>query len=467
MLRSIFLPVKEDFANVCTNLVTLEDKEGGRCLLDVQEIKNRVCQSIDEHSAQIVDFVREAEKNPELGYKEFKTAAAVAKFLSDLGYSCREGLAVTGIKTSLKPDAVGPNVAILGELDAVTCPDSPNADPQTGAAHACGHNLQIGAMLGAALGLKLAGVADELGGNVTFMAVPAEEYVEIAFRQQLRDQGKIRYLGGKQELVYRGEFDDVDIAMMVHADKESPEPSVNLSESSNGFVGMTIQYVGKEAHAAGAPDQGINALNAAMLGMMGVHALRETFREQDIVRVHPIITKGGDLVNIVPADVRMETYVRAKTMSAIDATYAKVTRALRAGGDAVGAETIIHTIPGYLPITACQDLSELFGANAAQLLPVDKIIKSGHFGGSTDMGDISHIIPSLHPFTGGTCGNHHTKEFKASDYVAACVVPAKLLAMTVIDLLADQAAKAKEIKANFKPILSKTEYLALLDKYFS
>ena len=83
------------------------------------------------------------------------------------------------------------------------------------------------------------------------------------------------------------------------------------------------------------------------------------------------------------------------------------------------------------------------------------------------MGDISHIIPSLHPFTGGTCGNHHTKEFKASDYVAACVVPAKLLAMTVIDLLADQAAKAKEIKANFKPILSKTEYLALLDKYFS
>ena len=435
--------------------------------MDVTEIKKKVCQTIDAHANQIAEFVREAEKNPELGYKETKTAAAVAKFLSELGYSCREGLALTGVKTSLKPDATGPNVAIIGELDAVVCPDSPAADPQTGAAHACGHNLQLGAMLGAALGLKLADVAGELGGNVSFMAVPAEEYVEIAFRQQLRDQGKIKYLGGKQELVHLGEFDDVDIAMMVHADKESPDPSVNLPESSNGFVGMTIQYVGKEAHAAGAPDQGINALNAAMLGMMGVHALRETFRDQDIVRVHPIITKGGDLVNIVPADVRMETYVRAKTMSAIDATYGKVTRALKAGGDAVGAETIIHTIPGYLPLSCCQTLNDLFGVNAGEFMAADKIVRSGHFGGSTDMGDISHIIPSLHPFTGGICGNHHTKEFKAADYIAACVIPAKLLAMTAIDLLADQAAKAKEIQANYKPLLTKTEYLALLDKYFS
>lgn len=435
--------------------------------MDIAEIKSKVCRSIDEHAEKIIEFTKKVEMQPELGYKETKTAAAVAAFLADLGYSCREGLAVTGVKASLKPDGKGPNVAIIGELDAVVCPDSPTADPVSGAAHACGHNLQLGAMLGAALGLKISGVSAELGGNVSFMAVPAEEYVEIAFRQQLREQGKIRYLGGKQELVYRGEFDDVDIAMMIHADKDSPGPSVNLSESSNGFVGMTIQYVGKEAHAAGAPDQGINALNAAMLGMMGVHALRETFRDQDIVRVHPIITKGGDLVNIVPADVRMETYVRAKTMAAIDATYTKVTRALKAGGDAVGAETRIRTIPGYLPLASCPELNALFGENALQFMPADKVVRSGHFGGSTDMGDISHIIPSVHPFTGGISGNHHTKEFKASDYASACLIPAKLMAMTAIDLLANQAAKALEVKQNFKPLLTKTEYLALLDKYFS
>jgi amidohydrolase len=435
--------------------------------MDKQLLKDRVCQVIDEHAQEIIRVAMEIEKTPELGFKESKTAAAVTSFLNGLNFSCQEGLAVTGVKAQLKPGATGPNVAVIGELDAVICPDSPAADPSTGAAHACGHNLQLGAMLGAALGLKLAGIADSLAGNVTFMAVPAEEYVEIAFRQQLREQGKIRYLGGKQELVYRGEFDDVDIAMMIHAEKDAPAGRVGLCETCNGFIGMTVQYVGKEAHAAGAPHEGINALNAAMIGLMGVHALRETFRDQDIVRVHPIITKGGDLVNTVPADVRLETYVRARTMKAIEGTYGKVTRAFKAGGDSVGAETHIHTIPGYLPLNCMPALNDVFRANALAVLPEDSVVESGHFGGSTDMGDISHLLPTIHPFTGGACGALHTKEFHAVDYAAACVLPAKLMAMTVIDLLADNAATANQITANFQPVLTKTEYLALLDKYFS
>ena len=440
---------------------------GGMIALILQELKNQVYRTIDDNAAQIVQLTQELERTPELGFKETKTAAAVAKFLGDAGYVCREGLALTGVKTSLNPGAAGPNVAVIGELDAVVCPDSPTADPLTGAAHACGHNLQLGAMLGAALGLKLSGIAGSLAGNVTFMAVPAEEYVEIEFRQQLRKQGKIRYLGGKQELVHRGEFDDIDLAMMVHADKDAPGPRIGLCDTCNGFIGMTIQYVGKEAHAAGAPHEGINALNAAMIGLMGVHALRETFRDQDIIRVHPIITKGGDLVNIVPADVRMETYVRARTMSAIEGTYGKVARALKAGGDSVGAQTHIHTIPGYLPLACCAPLNDVFRRNALSLLPSDCVVENGHFGGSTDMGDISHILPSIHPFVGGVCGAHHTKDFHATDHAAACLLPAKIMAATVIDLLADNAVCANQIRQNFRPVLTKAEYLALLDKYFS
>ena len=435
--------------------------------MNKQQLKDLVCQAIDEHAQQIVQVAQEIGKTPELGFKETKTAAAVSKFLGDLNYSCQQGLALTGVKAQLKPGAAGPNIAVIGELDAVICPDSPAANPETGAAHACGHNLQLGAMLGAALGLKLAGIADSLAGNVTFMATPAEEYVEIAFRQQLREQGKIRYLGGKQELIYRGEFDDIDIAMMIHADKDAPAGRVGLCETCNGFVGMTVQYIGKEAHAAGAPHEGINALSAAMIGLMGVHALRETFRDQDIVRVHPIITKGGDLVNTVPADVRLETYVRARTMKAIEGTYGKVTRAFKAGGDSVGAETHIRTIPGYQPLNCMPELNEVFRANALAMLPGECVVDSGHFGGSTDMGDVSHLLPSIHPFTGGVCGALHTKEFNAVDYGFACVQPAKLMAMTVIDLLADNASSAKQIKQNFRPVYTKAEYLALLDKYFS
>ncbi|WP_312198496.1 peptidase dimerization domain-containing protein [Anaerospora hongkongensis] len=434
--------------------------------MNANELKKLVCQAIDNHAEQIIAYAQQVEQNPELGFKEIQTARQTADFLTSLGYSCREEIAVTGLKTSLKSTAAGPNIAILGELDAVICPDSAKANPLTGAAHTCGHHVQLGVMAGTALGLKLAGIADELHGNVTFMAVPAEEFIEIAYRSKLRAEGKIHFLGGKQELIYRGEFDDIDIAMMVHSAKNAPQASISIGESSNGFIGKTIQYLGKEAHAAEAPQQGINALNAAMLGLMGIHALRETFYDQDIVRVHPIITKGGDLVNSVPADVRLETYVRAKTMAAIDATHHKVDRALKAGGDAIGAQTIIHTLPGYLPLHCPQALNDLFSDNARQFMPDEQIIQVGHFGGSTDMGDVSHLMPTIHPYVGGATGSLHVRDFSVVDYDAACIIPAKIMAMTVIDLLSGQAEQAQTILKDFTPLLTKEEYIQLLNSYY-
>lgn len=434
--------------------------------MNVKELKKIVCKTIDENSHKIIDFAKKIEQTPELGYKEIKTSRLAIDFLKDLNISYREGLAVTGVKAKLKEKSSGPNVAILGELDAVLCLDSPIADPITGAAHACGHHLQLAAMMGAALGLKIGNLAPYLEGNVTFMAVPAEEYVEIAYRSKLREEGKIHYLGGKQELIYQGEFDDIDIAMMIHAAKDCPESSVAVGETSNGFIGKNIQYVGREAHAADAPENGVNALNAAMLGLMGIHALRETFRDQDVVRVHPIITKGGDLVNSVPADVRLETYVRAKTMSAIDETHEKIDRALKAGGDAIGAQTIIKTIPGYLPLNCSSTLNDLFASNAEAFIPQERIINAGHFSASTDMGDVSHLMPVIHPFVGGVRGALHARTFKVEDYYTAAVIPAKLMAMTVIDLLCDGANKGKQILADFKPLYTKEEYIKTLEKYF-
>ena len=291
--------------------------------------------------------------------------------------------------------------------------------------------------------------------------------MELAYRKKLIEEGKLHFLHGKGELIYRGEFADIDMAMQIHADKNMPEATVSIGQSSNGFIGKTIQYVGKTAHAADAPDQGINALNAAMLGIMGINALRETFREKDVIRVHPIITKGGDLVNSVPADVRIETYVRAKTMDAIDATQAKVDAALKAGGDAVGAQTIIETLPGQLPLVCNAAMNELFVANAKLVNPEVAIKDAGHFSASTDMGDVSHLMPVIHPFIGGTNGLLHTKDFCVVDYRDAVLLPAKTFAMMIIDLLADEAKKAKDILTGYKPILSREEYVKKLDGYFN
>ncbi|MBM7870971.1 amidohydrolase [Clostridium pascui] len=430
-------------------------------------LKKIVCDIIDENVDKIKNLALAIENEPELGFKETETSNKVCDFFKELNISYENNLAITGVKGKLKASGNGPNVAILGELDGVICFDSDKANKITGASHTCGHNLQIASMLGAALGLKLSNIENQLCGNVTFMAVPAEEYIEISYRQKLKEEGKLHFLSGKQELIYRGAFDDVDIAMMVHALKNSPEPTVAIGKSSNGFVGKTVQYIGKAAHAAEAPHEGVNALNAAMLGIMGINALRESFRDEDSIRVHPVITKGGDTVNSVPSDVRMETYVRANSVDAITVTNEKVDRALLGGGFAMGAQTIIETIPGHMPLKASLPLNSIFKENAQKLLPEDRIIDAGHFAASTDMGDISNLIPSIHPFIGGVSGALHTKDFKVEDFNAAVILPAKLMAMTIIDLLYGDAEEAKYLMNCYTPTFkNKEDYIKFLEDRF-
>ncbi len=434
--------------------------------MDKEQLKQKACAAIDAHAEKIRAICASINDEPELGFKEVKTAAKVADFMRSIGLNPQTGLAVNGVKGRAKGGKPGPTAAVLGELDAVGCPTNPKADPVTGAAHACGHNMQISTMLGAACGIVTSGVLEELAGDVVFFAVPAEEYIELEYRKKLIEEGKIHFLSGKGQLIYEGAFDDIDMAMQMHSEKNCPKPTVSIGESSNGFVGKTVQYVGKTAHAADAPDEGINALNAACLGILAINSLRETFREKDVVRVHPIITKGGDFVNSVPSDVRLELYVRAKTMEAIDKTHTRVDAALKSGGDAVGAQTIIETLPGMFPLSCNKRMNELFAENAKIAYPDVEIRDAGHFSASTDMGDVSHLMPAIHPFIGGTDGLLHAPDFHMVDFNAAVILPAKAFAMMLIDLLYDDAKEAKEILAGFKPILTKEEYIAKLEGYF-
>jgi amidohydrolase len=432
--------------------------------IDRTALKREVCDLIDAAAPEIERLAVSVRDEPELGYKETKTAAKIAAFFRGIGIEPEEGRALTGVRARLTGRGNGPTIAILGELDAVICQDAPQADPVTGAAHTCGHFLQLGMLMAAARALKGVWEKADLAGNVVFFAVPAEEYVEIEYRNRLREEGKLHFLGGKQELIHRNEFAGIDMAMMAHSLGATPGPVIQLGESSNGFIGKLIRYTGKAAHAAASPDEGVNALNAAMLGLMGVHALRETFRDDQHIRVHPIITKGGDLVNVVPADVRLETYVRGKTMDAIIEVSDKVDRAFAAGGHAIGAETTIRTIPGYLPLTSPKALNELFAENALFARPDLKVLAGSHFTASTDAGDLSHIMPVVHPFMGGVGGALHGAGFSVEDFSLAALVPAKAMALSALDLLWDGAAKARAILADFKPLLTRERYIELLDK---
>lgn len=416
--------------------------------MEIYELKKRAFDYIDSISEKIIGHGKRIMEMPELGYREVKTSAYVKDEMEKLGLTDMREVALTGVSSRLR-GTDGARVCVIGELDAVLTADHPMADKQTGAAHSCGHNIQIAQMLGCADALKNSGVAEYLAGDVTFLAVPAEEFVELEYRNLLRGDGKVEELSGKKELIAKGFFDDITCAMMVHAQPNAPEASCYIDCKSLGFVAKKIRFIGKAAHAGGAPHEGINALNAAMAAMMCIHAMRETFRDEDKIRVHPIITKGGDLVNVVPSDVTMETYVRGATPAAIEDACFKVDRAIRGAAYALGAEVEIEDHGSYAPL--CQDaaLGELFENNALQFVEADRIYHGVDMVGSTDMGDLSLCIPSIQPTFGGYVGGAHSREFCSVDDYVTHILPCKIMTATVIDLLANGAETAIKIKNEY------------------
>jgi amidohydrolase len=426
------------------------------------ELKRAVCEAIDRHANAIIDLGETILRSPETGFNEAKTAALVARQMEALGLAPRTGLALTGVQGRLSGRIGGPRLALIAELDSLRTSDHPLADPATGAAHSCGHNAQIAGMLGAAIGLTGAKIAEHVAGEIIFFAVPAEEFIDVEERLGRVARGEIEFMLGKQELVAKGHFDDIDMAMMIHTGSASAGKARSaIADSSNGALVKQVRFLGRAAHAGGAPQLGINALSAAMIAMNAIAAQRETFWERDTIRIHPIITKGGDAVSVVPAEVTMETFVRGGSLEAILDANRKLDRCLRAGAMAMGAAVEIQTIPGYLPQRNDKRLGRIFGENVEAIFGPDTFQNSGHRTGSTDMGDLAHLMPVIHPYVVAAEGHAHAADWRINEPQHGYVTPAKLLAMTAIDLLYGDAAPAREVLGKFEPAMTKDAYLSL------
>jgi amidohydrolase len=426
-------------------------------------IEAGILKKIDENREAITAFGRDLYTHAELGFKEFRTAGKFVEQLRALNLPVVEtGLALTGVKGYLKPRGPGLTLALIGELDALRIPSHRYANPETQAAHCCGHHAQLTGVIGAAAALADPAVREALGGNVVFFAVPAEEYGEIAFKNQLKEEGKIRYGGGKSELIRIGAFDDITLSIVHHSSGEGISVG---NGSSNGFVSKVIRILGRAAHAAAAPHLGINALNAAALGHTALQYQRETFRDEDHVRVHPIITKGGDLVNVIPDEVVLEALVRGRNTGAILDADRKTSRAYKAGAEALGAGYEIETMPGYLPQIPGEADSAL--VEAVKLAAPGKEFKlidaSYHGGGSTDVGDLQHIQPVLTFQTGGVAGTFHGSDFDITDEDEAYILTAKIFALGAYRLLKDNAVRAKEAVERRRPVFTKESYIEFME----
>ena len=422
-----------------------------------------ILQTIENQKDRILAAERWIWKHPETGYREWKTHAYLKEQYEALGCRLKEFGDIPGFYTDFDTGRPGPTFAFFGELDSLIVPTHPECDPETGAVHACGHHCQSAGLLGMAIGLSSPGALDGLCGRIRLIAVPAEELIELEYRQRLKDSGRIRFFGGKQELLARGLLDDVDLTMMIHTG------GMNGFFCGDGNIGCMIkQYTfrGVAAHAGGSPHNGVNALYAANLAMNAANALRETFKDSDHVRFHPIITAGGSAVSSIPDCVTVESYIRAGTIPAIVQYNEKINRAFAAAAAAIGCTLTIKDLHGYAPRINYPGMKELVTEAAREILPPEKISAPHYIGtGSTDMGDISCVIPSASANIGGWVGHAHGNDLYITDPYLATVVSAKIQVLSAVRMLENDAAAAKKILAEEKPLYgSIPEYLDTVEK---
>ena len=423
---------------------------------------NEIWQSVEKYKYLILEAERYIWRHPETGYREVKTSKYMEEKFRELGYDDLVMAGdIPGFYTVVDTGREGPEVLILAELDSVICPNHKDADPETGAAHACGHHAQCAALLGIAGALKEPQVLQELCGRIRLCAVPAEELLELEYRTELKKKGVIRYYGGKGEFLSRGYFDGVDIAFMVHT-----STGFAVRKGSVGCVAKKITYKGRAAHGAYAWN-GSNALYAATQGISAVNAIRETFKDEDKIRFHPIVTYGGEAVNVIPDRVSLESYVRGATFEAIKNENRKVNRALVGAALSLGANVEIEDFPGYAPLYNDKGMIEIAKDAAALVLPDCPFAADDHMNsGSTDMGELCGLMPTLHPYMAGAVGTCHGEDFRIEDPYLACVMSAKWQIAMLALLLGDGATRAEQILADFKPrFASKEEYLAYVDSF--
>ena len=424
----------------------------------IDETGQYILDLINGNREKIIAFAEDIAAHPEPGYEEVRTSQKTAELLKNLGYEVIEQLARTGVKGQ-KYIKKGPVLTVIGELDAIGCHTHPKADPHTGVAHACGHHAQMAAMMGCAIAMADPRVQEQLGGSVNFLAVPAEEYIDADKRAKLKREG-IEFCCGKSEMIRTGVFDDTDIALTTHVHMVSVEEDFYLGNPAcNGYSAERVTVRGKAAHGAIDPWNGVNALSITTSAIQMMGLMRETFREEDHVRLHNVIRKAGDVINSVPDEAVVETKVRAASLDKIDEITTMINRAYDGAAYAFGGRIEREILQGYMPIIP-RDADEALIEAADDLGLNYRTVEKNDFNNAcTDVGDLSHIIPVVNFTFKGFEGKLHGADFRITDPEKAYIFPAKLLALTVYNLLKNGGREAERIKNSYVPVFDKDEYI--------
>lgn len=391
--------------------------------MDASKLKSRVVSEIDRHRDELKDLSLRIHSHPEIAFQEEKAASWLTDYLQKKGFTVEKG--ICGLATAFRAGygKGKPVIALLAEYDAL---------PKLG--HACGHNIIATSAVGAGIAARLA--VDELGGTVQVMGTPAEEMY-----------------GGKVYMIKEGAFKGVDAVMMVHP--------AGLNTATTKFLALEaldVEFFGKPAHAAARPEAGINALEALLMSFAGVNSLRQHIR--DSARIHGIITDGGEAPNIVPAHTAARFIVRAAEDSYLDELKGRVLNCFIGAATATGARLKYQWgETRYAPLRNNFTLARMFRKNLQSLGRRVHLVDPRIGIGSSDIGNVSQVVPSIHPLIAIASARAvtHSPQFARTAASEAgtrgLLDAAKALAMTVVDLMAEPAMLdrvKKEFAQNIK-----------------
>ena len=382
--------------------------------------KQRIFDRIDQNADAILARSRRLFDTPELGYREFETNKLIRGWLETWGVPY-EPVSYTGLAATLGSGE--PVIAVVADMDGLP------KKAGEGRIHSCGHSLQTSAALALIEALK----DEPLHGTVKVIFTPAEEMIDLDYRQSLISQGLVKYPSGKQDMIVWGVFDGVDCVLSCHASGETG-CRFDVGSTLKGFVILKAVYTGVSAHAGAMPFAGKNAQHAALLAQTAVAFLKDRFDPDDGVNVQPVLSETAGTVNIVPDRAVVETYVRANTNDALFAAADLIENCLQKCGEAMDMETEVARRPGFLPLRQSREINALVKENMLLLCGEGDILEGLVSGASGDVGDLGTLLPTIQFGFTGISGRFHGDDFAVTDEENACLCPPKILAGTVLDL---------------------------------
>ncbi|MDO5088781.1 MAG: M20/M25/M40 family metallo-hydrolase [Leptotrichiaceae bacterium] len=405
-----------------------------------------------ENYNEIYEIAEDIYLHPELGYKEFRTSGIVENFI--LKYApeteiCR--FSRTGLKVPLPKNGENLlNMVFLAELDAVYTPAHFHADENTGAAHNCGHYSQVAIALSLFKELILTREYEKFDYNISFVFVPAEEFLDLEYRKTLRKKGEIKYFGGKPEGMRLGIFDEFDFGIAVHSMGGKYEKrTVEINSDLAGFIYKNYTFIGKAAHAGFAPHEGVNAYSMSTVFNTAVGLLRQHFDEREIVRLNPVILNHKMGVNVIPQEIKIGCDFRAQSVEYMTEGIEKLDNAAKGAALSMSGKVETETCMGYLPFKQDRYLSEFVEKEFGNFPQIEDIISGRAISAAGDIGDLSYMFPCIQIGYSGFKGTIHGTDFihEDSEYIFS-IFPDFLF--RVLKSMSGKIDKNRLYKRNYK-----------------